>query len=88
MFTCSRQHRLLGCDYRMCYFTCVEGFTFWSVVVGRLRWLDMERPCVQLCTMSFSQCGWPKGPILTPGSSWPMMYVVWASFKSCHYVDL
>jgi hypothetical protein len=43
-----------GCDYRTCYSTCVEGFTFWNVVVGRLRWLDMEGPCAQLCTMSSS----------------------------------
>jgi hypothetical protein len=49
-----------GCDYKTCYFTCVEKFTFWSVVVGRPRWLNMERPCAQLCTMSSSQCGWPN----------------------------
>jgi len=76
------------CDYKMCYFTCVEGFTFWSVIVGSPRWLDMEGLCAQLCTMSFSQCGWPNGPILSHGSNWPMMYVVWASFKNRHYVDL
>jgi len=40
-------------------------FTFWSVVVGGLRWSDMEKPCVQLCTMTSSQCGWPNGPSLT-----------------------
>jgi hypothetical protein len=25
-----------------CYFTCVEGFTFKSVIVGSMRWSDME----------------------------------------------
>jgi hypothetical protein len=77
-----------GCDYRTCYSTCAKGFTFWSVVVGRSKWSNMERPCVQLCTISSSQCGWLNGPIFSHGFNWPMMYVVWASFKSCHYVDL
>jgi hypothetical protein len=77
-----------GCDCRMCYSTCAEGFTFWSVIVGKLRWLDMEGPCVQLCTMSSSQCGWPNGPIFSHGSNWPTMYVVWASFRSCRHVNL
>jgi hypothetical protein len=76
------------CDYLTCYFTCVECFTFWSVVVGGPRWLDMEGLCAQLCTMSSSQCGWPNGPILSRGSSWLTMYVVWANFRSRHYVDL
>jgi hypothetical protein len=57
-----------GCDCRTCYSTCAEGFTFWSVV-GRPRWSEMEGPCAQLCTMSFSQCGWPNGPILNYGSN-------------------
>jgi hypothetical protein len=48
---------------------CVEGFTFWNVIVGRPSWLDMEGPCVQLCTRSSFQCGWPNGPILSRGSS-------------------
>jgi hypothetical protein len=60
----------------MCYFTCAEGFTFWSVIVGGPKWLNMEGLCVQLCTMSSSQCGWPNGPILSCGPSWLMMYVV------------
>jgi len=77
-----------GCDCRMCYFMCAKGFTFCSVVVGRPRWLDMEGPCVQLCTMSSSHYGWSNGPILSHGSSWLMMYVVWAGFKSRHCVDL
>jgi hypothetical protein len=76
------------CDCRMCYFICAKGFTLWSVIVGRSNWLDMEKPCAQLCTMLFSQCGWLNGPIFSRGSSWPTMYVVWASFKSRHYVDL
>jgi hypothetical protein len=67
---------------------CVEGFTFWSVVVGGPRWLNMEGLCAQLCTMSSSQCGWRNGAILRHGSSWPTMYVAWASFRSHHYVDL
>jgi hypothetical protein len=50
-----------GCDCMTCYFMCVEGFTFRSVVVGGPKWLDMEGLCVQLCwTMSSSQCGWPS----------------------------
>jgi hypothetical protein len=58
----------IGCDCRMCYSTCVKGFTFRSVVVGRLKWLNMERPCALLCTMSSSQCGWVDWPILNCGS--------------------
>jgi hypothetical protein len=70
-----------GCDYWTCYFTCAKGFTILSVVVGGPRWSNMEGLCAQLCTMSSSQCGWPNGPILHCGSSWPTMYVVWASLK-------
>ncbi len=55
-----------GCDYGMCYFMCK---TFYNVVGGKPRWLDMERPCVQLCTISSSHCGWSNGPILSHGSS-------------------
>jgi hypothetical protein len=76
------------CDYRTCYFTCAKGVTFWSVVVGKPRWSNMVGLYVQLCTMLSSRCGWPNGPILSCGYSWPMMCVVWASFRSCHYVDL
>jgi hypothetical protein len=46
----------------------ILSFTFRSVVVGELRWSNMEGPCAQLCTMSFSQCGWPNGHILSHGS--------------------
>jgi hypothetical protein len=58
-----------------CYFTCVEGFTFKSVVVGSLRWSNMEGPCVQLCIMSFSQCGCQIDPSLTMvlASLWCML---------------
>jgi hypothetical protein len=35
----------IGCDYMMCYFASVENVTFWNVVVGGLRWSNMERPC-------------------------------------------
>jgi hypothetical protein len=66
-----------GCDYKTCYYTCAKGITLWSVIVGGPRWLNMERPCAQLCTMSSSQCGWPNGPILSHSSNWPIMYVVW-----------
>jgi hypothetical protein len=77
-----------GCDCRMCYSMCVEGFTFWNVVVGGPRWSDMKGSCAQLCTMSSSRCGWSNGPIFSRGSNWPTMYVVWSRFRSCHYVDL
>jgi hypothetical protein len=77
-----------GCDYRTCYFTCAKGSTLRSVVIGRLRWSNMEGPCVQLCTMSSSQCGWPNWPIFSCDYYWPMMFIVWAIFKSYHYVDL
>jgi hypothetical protein len=77
-----------GSDYMMCCFTCAEGSTFRSVVVGEPRWSDMEGTCAQLCTMSFFQCGWPSWPIFSHGSYWPMMYVVWAIFWNHHYVDL
>jgi hypothetical protein len=76
------------CDYKTCYFKCAKGSTFKSVVVGKPRWSDMEGPCAQLCTMSFSQCEWPNWPIINHGSSWPIMYVMWAIFRNHHYVDL
>ncbi len=28
----------------MCYFSCVEGFTFRNIIVGGLIWSNMERP--------------------------------------------
>jgi hypothetical protein len=34
------------CDCGVCYFECAKGSTFWSVVVGRLRWSYMEGQCV------------------------------------------
>ncbi len=34
-----------GCDCKTCYFMCIEGYTFKNVVVGGLKWLDMERSC-------------------------------------------
>jgi len=63
------------CHYMTYYFTCAEGFTFWSVIVGGPRWSNMEGLCVQLCTMSSSQCGWLNRPILSRGSSclWCML---------------
>jgi hypothetical protein len=45
MFTLANNTDYFGCDYRTCYFMCAIGFTFWSVVVGRPRWSDMEGPC-------------------------------------------
>jgi hypothetical protein len=80
--------KYFGCDYQMCYSTCAKGFTLWSVIVGRLRWLNTEGPCVQLCSMSSSQCEWPNWPIFSFDFCWPMMYVVWVIFRSHHYVDL
>jgi hypothetical protein len=77
-----------GCDYKMCYFTCAKSSTFRSVVVGRLGWSNMGRSCAQLCTMSFSQCGWLNWPILSHDSCWPTMYVVCAIFWNHHYVHL
>jgi hypothetical protein len=35
-----------GCDCGMCYFTCVESVTLLNVAVQRLRWSNMEGPCV------------------------------------------
>jgi hypothetical protein len=87
MFIVADNTDYFGCDFKTCYFTCVKGFTFKNVV-GRPRWSNMEGLCVELCTMSFAQCGWPNWPILRCGSCWPMMYVVWAIFKNRYYVDL
>jgi hypothetical protein len=87
MFTYNKQHQLLWMQLQDVLFYMCGRFFLWSVV-GKLRWSDMERPCAQLCTMSYSQCGWPNGPILSCGSNWPTMYVAWASFRNCHYVDL
>jgi hypothetical protein len=35
----------LGCHYRTYHFEGPEGITFWNVVVGGLKWSDMEGPC-------------------------------------------
>jgi hypothetical protein len=35
-----------GCDFKTCYFACVKGATFQSVIVGGIGWLDLERPLV------------------------------------------
>jgi hypothetical protein len=56
-----------GCDYGMCYFMCK---TFYNVVGGRPRWFDMERPCVQLCTMHL---------LIVDGQMDPSLVVVLAS---------
>ncbi len=32
-----------GCDCKACYSMCVKGFTFWNVIVRRLR-INMEIP--------------------------------------------
>jgi hypothetical protein len=32
----------------MCYFVCLEGITFWNIIVGGLGWLDMEGPHVEM----------------------------------------
>jgi hypothetical protein len=77
-----------GCDSKMCYFMCVQGSTFNNVVIEGPRWSNTKRPCAQLCTMSSFQCGWPNWPIFNHGSWWLTMYVVWASFKNHHYVDV
>ncbi len=77
-----------GCDCMTCYFTCAKGSTFKNVVVGGLKWLDIDEPCTQLCTMSSSQCGWLNWPTFSRGFCWPMMYVVWTIFRNHHYVDL
>jgi hypothetical protein len=77
-----------GCDCMMWYFMRAKGSPFKSVVVGRPRWSDMEELCAQLCTMSFSQCGWPIWPIIGRGYFWPIMHVVWVSIRSHHYVYL
>ncbi len=76
-----------GCDCMTCYFLCAKGFTFKNLVIGGLKWSNMDGPCAQLCTMSSFQCGWQNWPILSRGFYWPMMYVVWAIFKSHYYVD-
>jgi hypothetical protein len=54
MFIYNKQHWLLWMWLQDLLFTCAKGSTFRSVVVGGLRWSNMERPCVQSCTMSSS----------------------------------
>jgi len=38
--------------------------------------------------MSFSQCKLSNWPIINSGFCWFTMYVMWAIFRSFHYVDL
>ncbi len=35
-----------GCNYGTYFSMCAKGFTSWCVIVGGLKWLDMEGPCV------------------------------------------
>jgi hypothetical protein len=77
-----------GCDCTMCYFMCVQGFTFKNVVIKGSRWLNTKGPCAQLCTLSSFQCGWPNWPIFNHGSWWFMMHATWASFNNHHYIDV
>jgi hypothetical protein len=61
----------------------VEDFTFWNVIVGRLKWSNMEGPFVHHVIFPM----WIKNqPIFNGGSYMLIMYVMWALFKSCHYV--
>ncbi len=60
-----------------CHFMCEEGFIFWGLVVGRLGWSSMQKPCAKLCTMSPSTCGWPSGSIISHSSNMVMMHAMW-----------
>jgi hypothetical protein len=59
----------------MYHFKGLEGITFWSVVVGRLKWLEMEKPCVYMpCVATLALCSRPRqrelqgcGPRGSPG---------------------
>jgi len=64
----TNNNNYFGCDYKMCFFSCAKGSTFWSVIVGGLRWSNIEIPCAQLCVMSSSQRGWPNWLILSDDS--------------------
>jgi hypothetical protein len=50
--------KYVGCDYMMCYLVHVKGNTFWNVVFGKLRWLNMEKSCAYLHVTSSSYYGW------------------------------
>ncbi len=45
-WACPNNIDYVVCDCRMCYFACAKGATFYNVVVGRLKWLDMGKPHV------------------------------------------
>ncbi len=76
----------IGCDNWVCHCLCGEGFTFWHFVVKRLGWSNMERPQVELCTMSLSTCGWPSGSIIGHMFNRFVMYVVWRIMRCSNHV--
>lgn len=76
-----------GFDYKMCYFTCAKGPTFWSFIVERMKWSDMEGSHV-IYVMSSSTCGWLHWSLFGSYSCWILLYVVWATHKAYHHVDL
>jgi hypothetical protein len=88
MYTCNKQHPphwkwlqvMWLCMFRRSYLL--------SIFVGGMRLLDVEGPCVKLCAMSSSQCGWPNWPILGHYTCWFTVYVLWAVNRNCHYVGL
>ncbi len=70
----------IGCAYMMCYFASVENVTFWNVVVGGLRWSNMERPCAYvICLMLMAK-------LTDLGHCFVEYYV--QIYRDKHYIDM
>jgi hypothetical protein len=48
----------------------------------------MERPCVELCTMSPFTCGWPSESINEHNSNKFVMHVMWIIMRCSNHANL
>jgi hypothetical protein len=78
----------IGRDDWLYHFTCEEGFDFSCFVIGRFIWSNMERPCVELCTMSPFTCGWPSESINGHNTNKFAMHVMWIIMRCSNHVSL
>ncbi len=78
----------IGCDNWLYHFTCEKGFAFSCFVIGRFTWSNMERLCVELCTMSPATCGWPSESINGHNTNKFAMHVMWIIMRCSNHVSL
>jgi hypothetical protein len=75
------------CDCMTCNSSCVEDFTFWNAIVEGWNGQTWKDQYAIVHHVIFPM--WIKNqPIFSGDSCRLIMYVMWAFFKSCHYVYL